>query len=384
MKMVPLGELCAITMGQAPSGESYNDSREGLPLIAGAGDFDGDVPRPKKFTSAPAKVSARGDIIMGIRASIGDCVWSDREYCLGRGVVGLRTSSGLSSRYLWHWLRHAAPSLAAKGRGATFLQVNRRDIAEMAVPLPPLDEQRRIAAILDQADALRTKRRQALGQLDELTQAIFMDMFGDPASCDTCERLPLDELLVDIDSGSSPVCEARPATGDEWAVLKLGAISYGEFNPAENKAFLGDVASMQQAEVQPGDFLFSRKNTKELVGATVIVYDTPPRLLLPDLIFRLRLDTERLLPEYLHALLRSPRKRLQLVALASGSASSMVNISQARLRTLIIEVPPIERQREYASRLLSVRQRLRLCRVAVRELDELFASLQSRAFSGQL
>src|SRR5437763_1579104 len=123
-----LGEVCTITMGQAPSGASYNTKGEGLPLIAGAGDFKGIRLKPTKFTTQPTKVSAQGDIILIIRASIGAKVWSDGVYCLGRGVAGLRPGSDVHPQYLWHWLTNSERSLVAKARGATFLQVSRSDI----------------------------------------------------------------------------------------------------------------------------------------------------------------------------------------------------------------------------------------------------------------
>ena len=107
-------------------------------------------------------------------------VISDTEYCLGRGVAGLRPSSLLDSRYLWHWLDEVGPELKSKGRGATFLQVNRKDIKELQIPLPPLAEQKRIAGILDAADALRAKRRESLAQLEALLQSTFLTLFGDP------------------------------------------------------------------------------------------------------------------------------------------------------------------------------------------------------------
>src|SRR5665213_2269322 len=93
-----------------------------------------------------------------------------------------RATSALDTRYLWHWLGFAEPILTAKGRGATFPQVSRNDIGELDITLPPLHEQRRIAAILDKADALRRKRKRALDLLDSLTQSIFLEMFGDPVS----------------------------------------------------------------------------------------------------------------------------------------------------------------------------------------------------------
>ena len=169
-------------MGQAPESESYNVDGAGMPLIAGAGDFGEIHPVPKKYTTAPGKTCQAGDIILAIRATIGKKVFAGRQYCLGRGVAGLRPRTGLDGRYLWHWLTYAAPSLATKAKGATFKQVNREDIGALPITVPSLHEQRRIAEFLDKADALRVKRQAALVQLDTLTQSIFIDMFGDPAS----------------------------------------------------------------------------------------------------------------------------------------------------------------------------------------------------------
>ncbi|UBV13915.1 restriction endonuclease subunit S [Mycolicibacterium fortuitum] len=294
----------------------------------------------------------------------------------------------LDSAFLWRWLQWQFQRGTFHSMCRQWVNqatVSRESLLRLTIDVPLPDEQRRIAAILDRADALRTKRRQVEALLNDLSLSMFVAMFGDPIyNPGGYECMPLANLLTGIDSGTSPVCEARPAADDEWAILKLGAVSYGVFNPADNKAFLGNVTSLRQAEVRPGDFLFSRKNTKELVGATAIVHDTPPRRLLPDLVFRLSLDTRRIDPEYLQSLLRHPRKRQQVVALASGSASSMANISQARLRTLNIELPPIERQREYANRVRAVRSIAALGQSDLSSLDELFASIQYRAFRGDL
>ena len=135
--MTNLSEVCSIFMGQAPERSTYNVSGIGWPLIAGAGDFDAGLARAKKFTTAPSKSSQPGDIILGIRASIGSKVFSGREYCLGRGVAGLRSGPMLDQQYLWHWLDSSKNKLLSKGRGATFLQVNRNDIASLEIPLSP-------------------------------------------------------------------------------------------------------------------------------------------------------------------------------------------------------------------------------------------------------
>ena len=115
---VRLGDVCTVEMGQAPPGVSYNDQGRGLPLLAGAGDFKEGRPAAKKFTTAATKVAVKGDIVLGIRATIGEKVIADQTYCLGRGVAGLRpVDKRLHVRFLWHWLTHTSlrPTVPASG-----------------------------------------------------------------------------------------------------------------------------------------------------------------------------------------------------------------------------------------------------------------------------
>ena len=168
--------------------------------------------------------------------------------------------------------------------GGTVKFVNKGTLGATPIPLPSLPGQRRIAAILDQAEALRAKRRHTLAQLDTLTQTLFLDLFGDPvANQKGWRRMPFAELLTGIDSGWSPTCLDRPVAGDEWGVLKLGAVTWCEYNPAENKALPLHMEPDPSLEVKRGDLLFTRKNTYELVAACALVRETPPRLLMSDL-----------------------------------------------------------------------------------------------------
>ena len=264
--------------------------------------------------------------------------------------------------------------------------VNRGEFLGTPLYLPPLEEQRRIAAILDQAETLRTQRRTALALLDSLTQSLFLDMFGDPvANPKGWQRLPLSALVEKIDSGWSPVCLDRRAEEGEWAVLKLGAITSCEFKPQENKALPPDIAPVESIEVKPGDLLFSRKNTYELVAACALVNQTPARLMMSDLIFRFRLNaSSAVIPQYLHRLLTYATKRQEVQKLAGGSAGSMPNISKAKLLDFLIEVPPLPLQQTFATRIASIEALKTTHRHALAALDALFASLQQRAFTGAL
>jgi len=271
------------------------------------------------------------------------------------------------------------------GRGA----IHRRKaialsaLGSLRVPLPGLEQQRRVAAILDHADALRVKRRRVLAHLDSLTQSIFHDMFGTPTD-DRWPRVRLGDVVSRIDSGRSPNCEARPADAHEWGVLKLGAVTYGAFRSLENKALTARVGTESRHEVHSGDVLMTRKNTRELVGAVAVVKEVRPRLLLPDLIFRLHLDQERLNRDYFQALMMNPLQRPTVRDLSNGSAGSMPNISKERLTKLPLMLPPLERQLLFADCASHISAQRAAWERAFAADDKLFASLQSRAFQGQL
>ncbi len=374
-------------MGAAPPGESYNMDGRGTPLIAGASDYGEMTPSPKRWTTEPSAVSRPGDILVCVRATIGNLNWSDAEYCLGRGVAALRPRiDHIDPRYLAYYIDSNKQRLAQLGTGSTFLAIRRQDIENFQIPLPPLSEQKRIADILDKADTIRRKRQEAIGTLESSKVAAFHEFFGDPIqNSKHWARQPLGELLECIDSGISPRCLDRPVSSGEWGILKLGAVTWCEYDWTQNKALPDMFAPDPSIEVKQGDLLFTRKNTYELVAATAFVYQTPPQLMLPDLIFRLRLSSDApVLPEYLWGLLTYPSKRRQVQTLAGGAAGSMPNISKAKLLQQLVEVPPIRVQESYAGFLHQVRKTQYRTGTSKNASDNLFNSLVQRAFKGEL
>lgn len=289
------------------------------------------------------------------------------------------------------YLRYALNSLLGKiidqsHGGVGLKHITKGKLEELQVPLPPMREQRRIAAILDKADALRAKRREGIAKLDQLQKSLFLHQFGDPElNPRRWPRVSFSTLLERIESGESPVCLDRPARDDEWGVLKLGAVTRCEFDSSANKALPEGIPPDPSLEVRAGDLLFTRKNTPQLVAACAFVSKTRPKLLLPDLIFRFRLkEGVPVLPRFLHALLTHPSKRRELQRLAGGSAGSMPNISKARLMDALIEVPPKDMQLQFHRHVESIEQTRRSFQLSLSRLDACIASLQQRAFSGAL
>ena len=143
------------------------------------------------------------------------------------------------------------------------------------------------------------------------------------------------------------MCDAKSRQGNWPAILKLSAVTYGDYQPEENKAMLHADEFVDNAEVRSGDLLFTRKNTPELVGMCAYVYETPVKLMMPDLIFRLNTN-EKCNSIFLWKLINHDLFRENIKAISSGSAKSMSNISKERLRELKIILPPIELQQQFA------------------------------------
>jgi type I restriction enzyme S subunit len=338
------------------------------------------------------KVVQRGQLVVGFPIDEGVLSFQNlhSEAIVSPAYAVWNLKGDIQAEYLERYLRssRALTYYASKLKGTT---ARRRSLPrdlflKLPVPLPSPDEQKRSVEGLVKADMLLAKRREAITLLGELAEAIFRDMFGDPLDNPMgWERVSLGDLLARIESGKSPQCLDRPALGDEWGVLKLGAVTQCIYRAEENKALPADVKPDIRHEVQAGDLLFTRKNTPDLVAAVAHVRETPNKLLLPDLIYRLVLEEGAPVDKaYLHGLLTYPAKRRTIQSLATGSAASMPNISKTSLLKVKVELPPLSLQREFATRLDAILAVRLKCLAHLPELDALLASLQDRAFRADL
>lgn len=287
-------------------------------------------------------------------------------------------------RYLVHFLRQESVRRAGTSRmtgSAGQRRVPEQFLRELRVPLPAMQEQGKIADILDKADALRAKRRAALAKLDVLREMLFLDMFGDPAT--NPQRWPIhrvSELVVQFQGGKS--IEANDeGTLTNNRILKVSAVTGMAYRPLESKPVSNTYVPPPEHFVQRGDLLFSRANTTDLVGAVAYVWDTPPNLLLPDKLWRFVWREGRADALYIWALFQTPHVRSELGRRATGTSGSMKNISQEKVLSIPVIVPPIALQREFARRLVMVEKVRASCLKSDDNLNSLFSSLQHRAFA---
>ena len=253
----------------------------------------------------------------------------------------------VDSEYLYFMLKSQQSRLMRIRTGACMPNIKKVDLGKFVLEFDTdIRQQRGIVTILKCIESIVQWRRHELQRLDELIKARFVEMFGEPNSNSMGWPMrKLGDCLSSIDGGKSLNCDNHPRNGDFPAVLKLSAVTYGTYNPRENKQLPKASDFIEDLAVHAGDLLFSRKNTYELVGMAAYVWETPPFLMLPDLIFRLNTNgTCRKV--YLWQLINHPQFRKVIRGLANGSTGSMPNIAKQRLIEVSIPLPPVDRQIE--------------------------------------
>jgi len=163
-EVVRLGEVAEITMGQSPPGDTYNTSGKGIPFLQGKAEFGNISPKHIKYTTKPLKIAKKGSVLISVRAPVGDVNIANMDYCIGRGLASLNLKNGINE-FLFYSLLFFKHLIEKESYGSVFKAINKENLARLKIPLPPLDEQQKIANILttiDQKIQAEEKKKEAL------------------------------------------------------------------------------------------------------------------------------------------------------------------------------------------------------------------------------
>ena len=280
---------------------------------------------------------------------------------------------------------HAHFMSTVSGVGGSLLRARPAYVAKIKIPLPPLPEQRRIAEVLDRAEALRAKRSAALAKIDALTQAIFLDMFGDPEArgwpvATVSEVAHPRRGSIRTGPFGSQLLHSE-FVDDGVAVLGIDNAVENEFCWRERR-FITEAKyrQLRRYTVKPGDVLITIMGT---CGRCAVVPDDIPVAINTKHLCCITLDPEKCLPDFLHAyFLRHPLARRYLERMAKGAIMSGLNMGI--IKAMPIPKPPMDLQYKFARRVGSLEKLKTTHRVSLAELDALFDALQHRAFRGEL
>ncbi len=330
-----------------------------------------------------------GDVLITTSGECGTTAFVDREpeqvTCSSNFVRVLRADAGLvDPRYLFHYSRTSAfrEALRPHIRGTALQNLSTRDaFAAAEVPLPTLDVQRRIAAILDQADALRAKRRRrALDLLEALPQAVFLGMFGSTTSrvCSVEEVALAKRGAIRTGPFGSQLLHSE-FVPEGVAVLGLDNVVRNQFR-WEQRRYITEqkYEQLKRYTVVSGDVLISIMGT---CGRCVVVPDDIPTAINTKHICAVTVDRTQVFPEYLRAcFLWHPDSRRYLAQRAKGSIMDGLNMSI--IKEMPLPVAPLDQQREFVGRLRNAELGHELAVRSYECTEHLIRALQQRAFTG--
>jgi type I restriction enzyme S subunit len=331
----------------------------------------------------------RGDILVSIAGTIGRAaVVPDDAPPLNcnQAVAIVRTRETVFRPFIRYWLE--SPGAQRQMRGATVTgtisNLSLTQLGNLKLQLPPIREQKRVSEILDQAHALRAKRRAALVKLDSLAQSIFIEMFGDPVT--NTKRWPDNKSLGQVSEIVSGITKGRKLHRTKTRPVPYLAV----INVQDRRLNLSVVKTIEASDeeinryrLKLGDLLLTEGGDPDKLGRGTLWNDEMPECIHQNHIFRVRITDECLHPIYLNWLVGSERGKRYFLRSAKQT-TGIASINMRQLRAFPLLVPPIDLQYRFAKRLAAVDELRISCRASLEKLDNLFSSLQGRAFESEV
>ena len=375
---VPLGDIADFVNGVAFKPDDWEESGKRILRIQNLTNSTKPFNRTNRAVAKKYEVSP-GDLLVSWSATLGVFVWEGPDTALvNQHIFRVVPDHGrIDPCYLRHMLSDALVQMEQHLHGATMKHVNRREFLATTIPLPPLDEQKRIAGILDAADALRAKRREALAELDTLLQSTFLDMFGDPVTNPMGWDAPPLAAFCKTGTGGTP------SRGKMQRYYEAGTIPWVKSGELREQVITSTGEYITETALKETSVKLVPKDALllALYGATV------GRLGILGTQATTNQAVCHIIPNSLRADLRYMFYSLSnqvSYLVGRGVGGAQPNISQGIIKSLPIPLPPLDLQNRFATIVESVeQQKARQC-AHLAELDTLFASLQSRAFRGDL
>lgn len=399
---VKLGKICRIELGKTPSrgdktlwDQDKKDSNIWLSIADLPHSLKPVVTDSKEYITNKGanlcKVIPAGTLIVSFKLSLGRLAYTGTDLFSNEAIASLYIEENveLANDYLYwaltnfDWDKAVGSDIKVKGK-----TLNKAKLKEIDIPFPPLTEQQRVVAILDQAFAdierARANAEQNLKNARELFDSYLHQAFKPQGEGWTDKKLA-DVLLSNPRNGWSPPAKNHADTGTP--VLTLSAVTGFEFKLSKIKYTSAPTKKGASYWVNNGDVLMTRSNTTNLVGHVAIAAGITTPTVYPDIIIKLSIDKNSVDSKYLYYQLRSPKLRAIISASARGANPTMKKINQEMIKNFPIVITSLSRQKEIATSLEQLScetKRLEtLCKERIRKLDELKKSLLQRVFSGE-
>ncbi|MGC0949209.1 restriction endonuclease subunit S [Pantoea agglomerans] len=375
----PLASIAKIVAGQSPESSTYNSTGEGLPFFQGKADFQDMHPTVRMWcTSEKRKEAESGDILISVRAPVGAVNICNQKSIIGRGLAAIRPLSELDGKFLYYWLKANEKKIDALGTGSTFKAITQDTLKKIEVPIPPLDDQIRIAHLLGKVEELIVLRRQHLRQLDNLLKSVFLEIFGDPVRNEMGWDKPELKKFGKISTGNTPP-RNDPANYDgdfiEW--IKTDNITRDAVFVTSATEYLSEVGARKARTVTSGALLVACiAGSTESIGRAAL---TNRKVSFNQQINAIQPGKD-VNPLYLYALFKLSQAYIQ-----SHAAKGMKKIlTKSDFEKITMIKPPVETQNEFAAIAEKIEVLKSHYQQSLADLESLYGVLSQQAFKGNL
>ncbi len=427
---VELGAVCFTTSGGTPSRRKDEYYQGSIPWVK-SGELDKGIiyDTEEKISDdavkkSSAKVFPKDTLLIALYgATIGKLAFLGVDAATNQAICGIYKSEVIDSKYLYNFLLNRRQKLISQGTGGAQPNISQTILKKLPIPIAPLPIQRaivsKIETLFSDLDKGIADLKKAQDQLKIYRQAVLKKAFEGKLSVtvmnndkydnhdekenhghhtnqknQSSDNFPKDwkwvklgEVIENIEAGKSFRCDERPPKNGEVGVLKVSAVTWGEFSELESKTVISDDRINPSYFVKKGDFLFSRANTLALVGKAVIVNYIEKQLMLSDKTLRFNFSEEAN-SFYVLYFLRTHMGRKQIERLSTGNQESMRNIGQARIKQIELPLCSIEEQHQIVR---EIESRLSVCDKVEQSITEALStsealrqSILKKAFEGKL
>lgn len=375
-QLVTLGKHIDILSGCAFPSSGFNRNN-GVPLIRIRDILSGKTETYYEGSYDLKYLIKKGDLLVGMDGDFNREYWKGTDALLNQRVCKITPNpETLDKNFLYHFLQKELDKIHATTDVVTVKHLSVKKIQDIKIRLPSLKEQKRIAAILDKADAIRQKREQAIKLADDFLRAKFLEMFGTPAN--NIHRFPKGTIRDLVDSVNYGTSAKASIDSGEYPILRMGNITYqGRWDFTDLKYLDLSVKEKDKYLVKEGDLLFNRTNSKELVGKTAVYEEDRPMAFAGYLI--------RVRPNsignnyYISGYLNSIRGKITLMNMCK-SIVGMANINAQELQNIEILIPPKHLQDEYEIIYKKIKKGLSIYDKSAMQLQLLASNLSNKYF----
>ena len=395
-EVVRLGEVANVVMGQSPPGSSYNEKGKGLPFLQGKAEFGSMHPKHIKYTTVPMKIAPKNSVLLSVRAPVGDVNIADIEYCIGRGLSSISLKNG-NDIFLFYMLDHLKGEFEKEGTGSIFKAITKAKLMNLPLPIPPLPEQQKIAAVLSAVQEAKEKTETVINATKELKKSMMKRLFTyGPVSLQEAENVPLKETEIGL-------------VPEDWEIVRVGDVF--EFSRKPNKLKIDDndlipfipmemISETNQSikswkekkisEISSGSFVFKNdiiiaKITPSFENGKQAILDNIPTNFgyATTEIWALHPKNNKIITQHLYNFIKIDSIRINLASKMEGSTGRK-RLPKHILENLSIPLPPLHVQQKIASILSTIDEKIQAEEAKKKALEDLFRSLLNNLMSGKI